>query len=136
MFIVKLIFLSLSFFIALLGIDKLNKLPDEINLSKKEYRKKSLCLYISCFYDIIMFYFLGSYLSPLNLDVGFEFFLIVIIISIYAFLCYHTIYKLKHRIKGYEDNKYLLLIIKVLKNTIFFKALFIFVEIVWLGRNT
>lgn len=45
MFIVKLIFLFLSFYIALIGINKLYKLPDEINLSKKEYRK-NLFVYI------------------------------------------------------------------------------------------
>lgn len=134
MYIVKLIFLFISFFLSVRGIVLLSKLPDEGPISKKICKKRIISLHISCFYDVIIFFFLGSYLSPLTLDVGLEFFLIVFVICAYTALCHYTIYNIKHRIEGEDIDKCFTLIKKAVNNTIFFKTLFIYVEITWLCR--
>lgn len=139
--LIKIIVLLISTLLSVIGIVKLNKLPDDKFSAKGNVNRIYIYPSIGGLFDFLAFYFIGAYLTsienkPIEIGIGFNIAMIVDII--YAPICFYTSYKLKRRLKDNDKyDKYDIDIfwqLELLIYTVISKSFFMTMEATWLWR--
>ena len=141
--IFKSFFLIISIFLGIFGIVMINRLPMEKYSLEENYRKISRYTSIGCAYDIIMFVVVAFIIIPPGeYGTGIEIFITMVVILFYAPPCFIASFRLKKRMKQLHASQHnvswenklnynFLGRINSLRYSIFFKALFFLVGIIW-----
>jgi len=130
--IFKSFFLVISIFLGIFGIVMINKLPMKKYSLDGNYWRVVIYSSIGCAYDVIMFVLLSFFLMPPGeYGTGIEIFITMIVILFYAPACLITSFRLKKRMKQLNDSKHNVSQMNVLNISVFFKALFFLVGIIW-----
>lgn len=130
--LIKLICLLISVALSILGIAKLNTLPNKKYTQKEHFRTIAVFSSIGCFYDIVMFIVIIQLIPPGEYGTGVEVIAMIAVLMIYMPACLITSRRLKCRMKEFEDKKYDVNRMNSLNCSVVFKIMFIIVETIWL----
>ena len=129
---VKLIFLSISLILGILGITQLNRLPSEKYTRNGNYWRVVIFSSVGCFYDIIMFVVICRTIPPGEYGTGIEILAMIAVLLFYTPACVITSKRLKQRMKAFQDPKHDVSRMNCLNCSVLFKVMFIMVETIWL----
>ena len=130
--IIKTAFLIISIFIGIFGIVYLNTLPNTFLSSTQNYWRLSIFSNISSFFDIIMFWIIVCSVPEGDYGTGLEVFLFILTIIFYGIPCIMTSFFLKKRMESFNNHSQNINRINGLNLSVIFKAMFMFVETIWL----
>ena len=127
----KILFLALSTVIAIISIVSLNKLPNNSFSSKGNYWRISIYSTCGAFVDFVLFWIIVCCTPPGEYGTGIEVVTLCLTLILYGVPCAITSHRLKKRMQKY-NNMYNVSRINGLNLSVIFKAMFIFVETIWL----
>ena len=123
---------AISILLGIFGIVMINKFPMKKYSLEENYRRITIYSSIGYAYDVIMFLFLGFFLMPPGeYGTWIEIIITMVVMLFYAPACLITSFRLKKRMKQLNDSKHNVSQMNVLNISVFFKALFFLVGIIW-----
>lgn len=130
--LIKLLCLAVSIILGIVGIVGLCKTPNARFSLHQNYWRIVFFSTISSVYDIIMFVVVARTIPPGDYGTGIEILAVIGVLLIYAPACIVTGWKLKCRMKLYDETERDITTMNSLNKSIVFKVAFIMIVTIWL----
>ncbi len=129
---VKIICPLISIAISVLSVIDLNRIPYSKYSLRGNYWRIVFSSTVVCLIDIIMTVIILHNIPDGEYGTGVEILAVIMILIIYAPICVITSIRLKKRMKKFNDEMHDVSQMNALNCSIFFKAVFVLFEVIWL----